>query len=139
MIRGMLEVRLDRHQHNIAYGLQLIARDGSEFSIAQMADLKFEAPEPGAGYLMKQENHFLDVSEEALRTLYLSFQKEMIRIGLIPKPLVEDEVEQLREQLKDTQKTRDQLIGILEKIGNTTMLANIRTVTFDPSQKVDPY
>ena len=138
MIRGMFEVRLDRHQHNIAYGLQLINRDGQTFAVARMGDLVFETPPP-IGYMDKQEHHFLDISEEGLRTLYISFQKEMIRCGLIPKPLVEDEAEQLREQLKDTQQTRDRLIGIIEKLGHATLLANTQGILVTEPKKPDVY
>lgn len=133
-----MEIRLERCWHKADGYTTHIWKDGpsrDRFSIAKLGTLEWSVHETGQA-VFRQEEHELDLSSRELLTFYNSMQKEMIRLGLLPKPLVEDEVKQLRDQLTDTQKVRDQLLATLDRMSVKAVTQPVITV---PDHKPDVY
>lgn len=127
MIRGKIHMAIDRVPY-LASGYRAYAciDDGSGLGIVHLGDIKIEKiPET---ICERKPEHAGEISGESLRTLYESFREEMIKHGLIPRPLVEDEVKTLRAQLADTQKTRDQLLEAMKNQADAFIMANTTKV-----------
>lgn len=110
--KGNLECQVQRAASHMGYDLTLLSRQGERLYLARLRNLEFKGIERGEAVLRK--DYDMEIQGESLRTLYLSLQEELIREGLLPRPLAPDQVVMLKEQLRDTQKVRDDLLKVVQ-------------------------
>lgn len=124
----MMKVRLERSFSMDGYEASVWTETApNKFSVAKLAHLEFQEFEHGQAVLRGDFEGV--ITRHNLRTLYDSLKEEMIRLGVIPRPLAEEEVCALKEQLKDVQKTRDELLKIIQTIGHAAVLKETKQVT----------
>jgi hypothetical protein len=65
-------------------------------------------------YCSKEDHILASIDIDQIRELYDSLGEELMRLGIIPRPMLQGEVAMLKEQLADAMRVRDHSLDIVK-------------------------